>query len=79
MDLVLIGLAYVWLRPRLDVGHALKRASDVVDLHDMRRRAGHVIEGAGEVLESARETAGQGLHAAGTGLEKAGWKMGARR
>lgn len=79
MNVVLMGLAYLWLKPRLDMGHALKRASDVVDLHDVRRRAGGVIGGAGDVLESARETAGHSLHAASSGLEKAGSRIGVRR
>lgn len=74
MDLVLIGLAYVWLRPRVDVSQAWKKASDW-DLQDVRKRAGGVIGGAGEVIGSAREVAGHGLQAAAPVVEAAGHKL----
>jgi hypothetical protein len=74
MDLVLIGLAYVWLRPRVDMGEAWKRASDL-DLQDVRRRAGGVVTGAGDVVLSAREVAGQSLQAAAPVVEAAGQRL----
>jgi hypothetical protein len=74
MDLVLIVMAYVWLRPRVDVSQAWRRASDW-DVEELRRRAGGMIGGAGDVVISAREVAGQGLQAAAPMVEAAGQKL----
>jgi hypothetical protein len=72
MDIALLAVAYVWLRPRIDAAETWKKAAESVDLKDIRRRATGVLGEAGEWVGTARETAAHGLDAAGSGLEAAG-------